>query len=275
MTWNPGEEPDDLADMGPVNYALAAIRLVLIALVVYTLMIFLFISRLIETPFGKRPVSPWIVRIACRICLFILRVDLVTTGVPMRHDGAVVSNHASWFDIFALNAAQRVYFVSKAEVSKWPAIGLVARSTGTVFIERRASQAKKHKTQFEERLLAGERLLFFPEGTSSDSRRVLPFKSTLFEAFFTDELRDSMWIQPVSLIYHAPKGEDPRFYGWWGDAPFAPHFLKTLGAARRGKVEIHFHMPVAVDAFKDRKTLAAYCEKEVRAGLEKAIGKTG
>lgn len=272
MSWDPTEEPDDLAEMGPVNYALAAVRLGLIAIVVYTLMILLFIARLLETPFGKRPVSPRIVQLACRICLFLLRVDVVTVGTPMKHDGAVVSNHASWFDIFALNAPQRVNFVSKAEVSKWPVIGLVARSTGTVFIERRPSQAKKHKTQFEERLLAGERLLFFPEGTSTDSRRVLNFKSTLFEAFFSEHLKTTMWIQPVSLIYHAPKGEDPRFYGWWGEAPFAPHFLKTLGATGRGRAEIRFHAPVVVADFENRKALAVHCEAEVRSGLEASIG---
>lgn len=272
MSWDPTDEPDDLAGMGPLNYALAAVRFVLIAIVVYALMIILFVARLLETPFGKRPVSPIIVQLACRICLFLMRVELVTTGQPMTHDGAVVSNHASWLDIFTLNAAQKVYFVSKAEVSKWPAIGLVARSTGTVFIERRASQAKRHKSQFEERLLAGERLLFFPEGTSTDSRRVLGFKSTLFEAFFSPKLKERMWIQPVSLIYHAPKGEDPRYYGWWGDAPFAPHFLKTLGATSQGRAEIRFHQPVVVQDFKNRKTLAAHCEAEVRRGLENAIG---
>ena len=85
---------------------------------------------------------------------------------------------------------------------------------------------------FYARLLAGHKLLFFPEGTSTDGLRVLPFKSTLFAAFFEPELHHTMWIQPVSVVYYAPVGEEARFYGWWGDMEFAPHLLKTLAARR-------------------------------------------
>ena len=52
--------------------------------------------------------------------------------------------------------------------------------------------------------------MFFPEGTSTDGKRVLPFKSTLFAAFFAEGLRDNLWIQPVRVSYHGPEGEDPR-----------------------------------------------------------------
>ena len=269
--WTDGAEPV-FARLSPIGWALALVRLLLIGIVVYGLMVVLAVTRLMETPFGKRPVSPYIVQLACIISLRILRLGLAVHGTPMQHRGAVVSNHSSWLDIFVLNAAQRVYFVSKAEVSKWPAIGLVARSTGTVFIERKSSHARKHKSQFEDRLIAGDRLLFFPEGTSTDSRRVIPFKSTLFAAFFSPHLVDTMWIQPVTTIYHAPKGEDPRFYGWWGEMGFAGHFLHILGARRKGQVEIIFHDPVAVSDFASRKDLARYCEQAVRASLEDVMG---
>lgn len=272
MTLWESDEPPGTFRLGPMGWALAVVRLILIAIVIYGLMVVLALVRLLESPFGKRPVSPFIVQAACIACLFILRIRLRSFGKPMRHRGAVVANHSSWLDIFVLNAAQRVYFVSKAEVSKWPAIGLVARATGTVFIERKASHAARHKSQFESRLLAGDRLLFFPEGTSTDSRRVLRFKSTLFAAFYAPELAETMWIQPVTVIYLAPDGEEARFYGWWGDMDFAPHFLKTLGAKRRGGVEIVFHEPVSVTDFPSRKALAQHCEAAVRADLESRIG---
>jgi 1-acyl-sn-glycerol-3-phosphate acyltransferase len=271
VTWSDGAPPPD-GRLGPLGWALALLRLTLIAVVIYSLMVFLLIARLIETPFGRRPVSPAIVQLASRLSLGILRLPVKVHGTPMRHRGAVVSNHCSWLDIFSLNAVARVYFVSKAEVSAWPVIGQVARAAGTVFIERKASHAARQKTQFEERLLAGDRLLFFPEGTSTDGLRVLPFKSTLFAAFFAPDLRATMWIQPASLIYHAPKGEDPRFFGWWGEMEFGPHFLKTLGAPRAGRIEVVFHDPVAVSQFRDRKALTAHCEKAVREGLARVLG---
>jgi 1-acyl-sn-glycerol-3-phosphate acyltransferase len=107
--------------------------------------------------------------------------------------------------------------------------------------------------------------LFFPEGTSSDTRRVLPFKSTLFEAFFDPSLSHMAQIQPVTVIYTPPPGEPPRFYGWWGDMEFGGHLLKLLAARRHGAVEVVYHPALRVADFADRKALAAACEAAVRS----------
>jgi 1-acyl-sn-glycerol-3-phosphate acyltransferase len=178
-----------------------------------------------------------------------------------------VSNHASWFDVFTLNACQRIYFVAKSEVRGWAGIGWLARATGTVFIARRGAEAKRQRELFEQRLRAGHKLLFFPEGTSTDGLRVLPFKSTLFAAFFADGLAEELHIQPVSVVYAAPDGQDPRFYGWYGEMDFAPHLLKLLAARRQGSVEVVFHDPVKISDFPDRKALAAHCEAQVRGAF--------
>ena len=135
-----------------------------------------------------------------------------------------------------------------------------------MFIERNPRKAREQKQVFEDRLHAGHKLLFFPEGTSTDGLRVLPFKSTLFQAFFNEKLRDEVSIQPVSVAYHAPRGEPDRFYGWWGDMDFGPHLLKTLAARRQGAVEVIYHRPVRVAEFSDRKSLALELERRVREG---------
>ena len=188
----------------------------------------------------------------------------------MTHRGATVANHASWLDIFVLNATRRLYFVSKSEVATWPGIGWLARATGTLFISRDPRQAKAQAEQFRERLLAGHQLLFFPEGTSTDTLRVLPFKPTLFAAFFDEELRHAMHIQPVTVAYHPPEGESARYYGWWGDMDFGPHLLAMLATKRHGSVDVVFHPPVRVDDSPNRKTLAREVEDTVRAGLQAA-----
>jgi len=143
----------------------------------------------------------------------------------------------------------------------------LARATGTVFIERNPRRAREQTKLFEARLLAGHKLLFFPEGTSSDGLRVLPFKTTLFAAFFTDHLRDIMFIQPVTVIYHGPAGKPPRYYGWWGDMALGPHLLKTLSTQAQGRVQVIYHTPVKVADFGDRKALAAHVETVVRRGF--------
>lgn len=245
----------------------------LIASLTYGGLLFLLLVRLIEWPlFGQaRPVTPHITKAVCRGALRILRLPLTVRGEAMTHSGAIVANHSSWLDIFVLNAAQTVYFVAKAEVAAWPLIGWLARATGTVFIARKGTEAKRHQEIFESRLQAGHRLLFFPEGTSTDAIRVLPFKSTLFEAFFAPALVRIMHIQPVTVVFHAPEGEDPRHYGWWGDMDFASHLLKTLATPRQGRVEVIFHPEVPVDAFESRKTLAQHCERVIRTAHVNAV----
>jgi lyso-ornithine lipid O-acyltransferase len=238
----------------------------LLVVVTYGGLLLLLLVRLVEWPlFGQeRPVTPWITRFVCRMSLVILRLPLVVHGTPMTHPGAIVANHSSWLDIFALNAVQTVYFVAKAEVADWALIGWLARATGTVFIARKGTEAKKQQDIFETRLKAGHRLLFFPEGTSTDAIRVLPFKSTLFQAFFAPPLIHALHIQPVTVVFHAPAGEDSRHYGWWGDMDFASHLLKTLATRRQGRVELTFHPEVPVDAFENRKALSQHCERVIR-----------
>jgi 1-acyl-sn-glycerol-3-phosphate acyltransferase len=215
----------------------------------------------------NRPVTPHITQAVCRGACLCLGLRLTRRGVPMTGPGAYVANHVSWLDILVLNACKRLYFVAKSEVAGWPGIGWLARGTGTVFIARDPRQAAEQTRIFEDRLRAGHRLLFFPEGTSTDGRRVLPFKTTLFQAFLSDRLRDVLAVQPVSLVYHPPQGEAPDFYGWWGDMALGPAILAVLAAPRQGRVEVVYHTPLKVADFPDRKRLAAMAEAEVRGGF--------
>lgn len=260
----------DAPPVSPAGWVRVLWRGALLFGVTYGCLVLLVLLRIVERPiFGmERPWTPHITQFVCRMAFVILRMPLILRGQVMRQRGAMVANHASWLDIFALNAAQRGYFVAKSEVAGWAGIGWLARATGTVFIARKGSEAKRQQAVFEARLRAGHHLMFFPEGTSTDAMRVLPFKSTLFAAFWSHGLEEVMWVQPVTIAYRAPEGRDPRFYGWWGDMDFAGHLLMVLAQKRQGRVEVVFHDPVPVDAFPDRKALAAHCEAEVRRGLE-------
>lgn len=259
--------------IGPGGWLRVAWKGALLGLACYGGLALLLLLRLVEAPLHgqARPWTPHITQTVCRAALAILGLGREVRGTPMQDLGAVVANHSSWLDIFTLNASQRIYFVAKSEVSGWPGIGWLARATGTVFITRKGTEAKRQQDLFEARLRAGHRLLFFPEGTSTDALRVLPFKPTLFQAFFTHGLDRVMHIQPVTVVYHAPPGADPRFYGWWGDMDFASHLLATMAAPRQGRVEVIFHPPVPVDAFPGRKELSAHCERVIRASHPLAV----
>lgn len=268
--WDSKTAPDPVV-IGPMGWIRVLVRGLLLGILVFGCLILLLLLRLFERPLCglHRPVTPFITQFVCRTALRILGMEFRTSGELMQHRGAVVANHSSWLDIFALNARKRIYFVSKSEVANWPGIGWLARATGTVFIERNPKRAREQTELFEQRLLAGHKLLFFPEGTSTDGLRVLPFKTALFQAFFSDHLHDHMYIQPVTVMYYAPAGEPPRFYGWWGDMDFASHLLKTLAVRRQGAVEVIYHRPLRVAGFADRKALAVACRAAVEAGHTK------
>jgi len=267
QTWDAA--PDEPFRIGVGGWARVVVRMLALTTSLIAGVIVKSLMRIVERPLcgQKRPVTPWVTRTVCRQALGILGLKVQTHGTPMRHAGAMVANHASWLDIFVLNSVSNLYFVSKSEVAGWPGIGLLAKITGTVFIARDRRHARAQTELFKERLSAGHKLVFFPEGTSTDGMRVLSFKTTLFEAFLGPELRADLHVQPVTVIYFAPEGQPRRFYGWWGDMDFGPHLLKTLAVRRQGHVELCYHPPVRVADFENRKALARHLEAQVRGGM--------
>ncbi|MBT0956773.1 1-acyl-sn-glycerol-3-phosphate acyltransferase [Alphaproteobacteria bacterium KMM 3653] len=272
-TWIGREEPAPTR-LGPAAWARAALRGLPLALLVFGGLTLLLLLRLIERPLHgvARPWTPHITCFVCRNAIRLMGITYRTSGTPMKNAGALVANHTSWLDIFALNAPTPLYFVSKAEVAGWPGIGWLARATGTVFIRRERTQARGQVAVLAERLAAGHRLLFFPEGTSTDGQQVLPFKPPLFQPYIdgihVDAPKRDLCVQPVTVNYTAPKGEEVQFYGWWGDMGFGHHFLKTLGAKRQGAIEVIFHAPLTTKTFEGRKQLAKAAEEAVRSALK-------
>lgn len=251
--------------LGVTGWIIAVLRAVPIAGLCFGGMVVLLILRGIERVLAgqARPLTSYLVQWVCRASLSFMGLRLTVIGRPLRQSGIVVANHSSWLDIFALNAALRICFVAKSEVAKWAFIGPLARATGTLFITRKTTEAKRQQAQFETRLRDGDRLLFFPEGTSTDSTFILPFKSTLFAALFA--MPQDLWVQPVTVVYDAPKGEDPRFYGWYGTMDFAPHLLGTLAQRPQGQVTVTLHPPLRVADYPSRKELSNAAEVAVRS----------
>ena len=265
-TWH-SKTPPPVVPIGAFGVMSAIARGVPLFILVFGGLLVLLLVRLVERPVcgAARPVTPYITVFVCRCALMLLGLKLSVEGRPMKGQGAVVANHSTWLDIFVLNASKRIYFVSKAEVARWPGIGWLARATGTVFIERNRARAAAQADLFRERLSAGHKLLFFPEGTSSDGTQVLPFKTTLFASFFDPHLRNTLAVQPASVTYTAPPQQDARFFGWWGDMDFGRHLFQVLAGGHGGRVRVHYHAPLAVHDFPDRKALARACEDAVRA----------
>jgi len=211
--------------------------------------------------------GPATVRAWATLALPTLGLRVVRRGRPMAEPGVIVANHASWIDIVTLMRVAEPFFVSKAEVRGWPVIGAIGAAIGTVFIDRRPIAAKTQGAALLARLAQGDRLVLFPEGTSSDGQRVLPFKSALFGVVFAAEHRARTHVQPVTIVYRPGPGLPSAFYAWWGEMEFARHLTDVLALSRRGTVEVTFHPPLRVADFADRKALAEAACAAVRAGL--------
>lgn len=267
-TWGMDEPQVPARPMTALGWGRVVVKLPILFVVNFVPLLVLLALRVVERPlFGPaRPITPWITQGVCRLSLRLLGVRLRIEGAPLTGGEAMVANHSSWLDIYALNAATRLYFVSKAEVASWPGIGWLARATGTLFIARDRRQAAAQIEILRGRLAAGHKLLFFPEGTTTDGQRVLPFKPTLFAAFLDPVLKETLKVQPVSVQYHVPKGEDPRFYNWWGDMGFGPHLIAILSAGLRGEIRVRYGAALSASAFNNRKVLAKEAEEAVRLG---------
>lgn len=204
----------------------------------------------------------------------ILGIRVIVRGTPCPDQPLLfVANHASYLDIAVIGALVPAAFVAKQEVGQWPGIGFLAKLGRTVFIERRARRTKVQKDAMISRLLKlGESLVLFPEGTSNDGNRVLPFKSALLsvaEARLPDGR--PLPVQPISLAYThlggLPMGRGWRpYYAWYGDMELAPHLWTMLGLGLV-TVEVDFHQPVTLDQFGSRKALADHCHDVIRRGV--------
>jgi len=206
----------------------------------------------------------------------ILGFDTKVIGTPTPARPALfVANHTSYVDIEILGGVLEASFIAKSEVKRWPLFGWLARLQRTVFVDRRAHTTHQQRDAIVERLKAGDRLILFPEGTSNDGSRVLPFKSALFAAVHGACLQQPITVQPVSVAYVTldgmPIGRFYRpFFAWYGDMEMAPHLWAMVGLGRVG-VTVEFHEPVSVAAFPTRKALAEQCWRVVSAGVASAI----
>jgi 1-acyl-sn-glycerol-3-phosphate acyltransferase len=225
---------------------------------------------------AKSPLAAAFPRLYHRLCCRILGFRIEAKGaLSDRHPTLFVVNHISYIDITILGALIKGSFVAKSEVAGWPLFGVLAKLQRTVFIERRVRRAAAQRGELTRRLAAGDDLILFPEGTSSDGSRVLPFKSALFSAAEGKTGGDPVVVQPVSVAYvrlnGMPMGRLYRpFFAWYGDMEMASHLWELLGLGVAG-VSVEFHAPVMASAFPSRKALAAYCQGVIADGLTAAL----
>jgi 1-acyl-sn-glycerol-3-phosphate acyltransferase len=231
--------------------------------------------HLLALAFRITPVIRWLPVFYHRIVCVLLGIRVRVHGQPSAATPTLfVCNHVSYLDIELLGGLVPGCFVAKAEVATWPFFSTLAKAQRTIFVERRSSKASASRNEMLERLNTGDNLLLFPEGTSSDGTRVLPFRSALFAVAQLRHGDKPIAVQPVAIAYTRldgiPLGRYWRpLFAWFGDLDLVPHLWQMVCLGETEAV-VTFFPTIDIDQLGDRKKLAEYCFQQVSFGVQSA-----
>ncbi|MCB8819254.1 lysophospholipid acyltransferase family protein [Microvirga rosea] len=191
----------------------------------------------------------------------------------------VVANHVSWLDIPVIGSLHPVSFIAKSEIEGWPVVGLFARLQRSVFIDRQRKKATAEVNDaLAHRLVKGETIVLFAEGTTGDGNRLLPFRSSLVGAAQAALMQDGVeqvFLQPLAIAYIRRDGlpvtrRERPFIAWYGDMELAPH-LKVFLEGRPLDVIVTWGEPIPFNG--NRKEATASAEAAVRQALRSDEGR--
>ena len=211
----------------------------------------------------------WLHRL-CRVLTRVIGMDLRHSGAPP-DSGLIVSNHLSYLDIIAYSALVPCVFIAKSEVARWPIFGRFARMAGSVFVDR----TRRMKVADANRLIAdvltsGAVVILFAEGTSSDGRTVLPFRSSLLESVAVSLCP----VIPAAIGYELSDGSVAEEVCYWGDMTLLPHLL-NLFSKRTIRTRVAFGCGGVETIPSSRKEAAQMLHRQVselHASLERREG---
>lgn len=197
-----------------------------------------------------------------RDLLHALGVRTQQATPPAGGAALIVSNHISWLDVFVLNALTPTHFVCKDDVRSWPVIGWLVASTGTVFIARGSSiAAARTARDIRQRLAREECVALFPEGTTTDGTRLLPFRAALLQPAIDADVP----VVPATLRYLDERGNPCFAPAYDGEITFW-QCLRAIVLAPAVHAHIEFLCPLQARA-ADRRSLAAGAEEAIGRGL--------
>ncbi len=211
-----------------------------------------------------------------RVACWCLGIHVRVHGeIERRRPLMLAANHASWQDILVMGSVADVVFIAKTEVKGWPVFGTLARWQETVFVTREEKRRSgEQANEIGTRMAAGEVVVLFPEGTTSDGNRLLEIKSSLFGAAAAAVPASGsgvVHIQPVAIAYTGIHGVAMGRYhrpisGWPGDVELLPH-LKDLLKVGAIEVDVTFGETLDYTAASNRKLVAADVARSIRRHL--------
>ena len=172
----------------------------------------------------NNPVNTRYVQYFCRRLCEVFNIEVQVHGTIPREPALWVSNHISWLDVAVLGSGARIFFLAKAEVEKWPILGNLAKGGGTLFIKRGSGDSLRIKEQITEFLKKDIPVLFFPEATTTDGRKVKKVHGRLLGA----AIEAQRPVQICVICYVNQQGELDMIAPFIGEMSFAEHVQRVL-----------------------------------------------
>jgi len=189
-----------------------------------------------------------------RFLIPALGVKVEYIGDPPRSPGLIMCDHRSYFDPVPVLRKVRAVPVGKAEVRKWPVIGLGGHLSGTVFVDRTTKEGRQAaRDKINQRLAGGYSILIYPEGTIFPG----PELGELKMGMFRDAAKFGYTVHPVAVEYRSPHDV------WEKGIGFVGHFFRQFGG---GSVEVRVSFGPALsgdDAEDIAEDFRAWMEPEI------------
>jgi len=234
-------------------FRLTSVLLVSLFLSALLVMTAWFVPRSRRGRYRARFQQAW-ARVLCAV--LGIRIEVIG-NFPRGWSGLAIANHLGYGDILVLGSILPGTFVSKADVARWPGIGLLASIAGTVYVDREhPAAAGAFAGQLKTRIAAGDTILLFPEGTSTRGETILPFKTAPFAAVagLPGKTVLPLYIDVVEIEGKPAVGPCRDTVCWHGDAVLVPHLYRLLGL-RGIRFRVVLGAPIPCDS-RGRKTLA-------------------
>ena len=203
--------------------ALAVICLTVILYIIFlTGNVILCMSQNLRIRWCNRMVCLW-----AKSIVVILGIHIIVKGIPPKPPFFLVSNHLSYIDVIIFFTQINCVFVAKSDVERWPFLGRLSKSAGTLFIDRlRHRDIPRVNTLIEDAMSERDGVMIFPESTSSKGEHVLPFKSPLLEFVASHDISASF----ATMHYQTLQPESPAYLAvcWWGDMTFIRHLINLM-----------------------------------------------